>query len=77
MGTAYNRHCVERFLMHSIVVTSDNIKHKAGTSAIDEPIDFLCQEKFNLSVFKEIVKISRDCEAITQEVTEIISLLSR
>lgn len=70
VGTAHNPQHFSRLLVKSIAVMLDRIKDKADTLATDELTNLLYQERFKLSGCKEMVKISFDCQVITQEVVE-------
>lgn len=61
---------VESMLVVSLAVTMEKTMGRAGSAATDEVIHLLHQENFNLSVFKQMIKASGDCQIITQDVID-------
>lgn len=61
-----NRACgeidTESLLMVSLAVTLGKVRRRAGSAATDEFANLLHQQKFNLSVFKQRIKTSRDAK---------------
>lgn len=61
---------VERLLVVSLTVTLHKIRDRAGSAATDEFLSILHQENFNISVLKEVIKNSADCQVINQDVID-------
>lgn len=57
----------QRLFDVSLAVTLEKMKYSEGRADIDEVLRGLHHDEFNLGVFKEVVKFSRDCEIITQD----------
>lgn len=51
-----------------LVLTADKIRYAAGRDTVDEDIKVLHHEVFCLEIFKGMIKSSRDCESITQDI---------
>ena len=61
---------MEHMMAMSLALTLQNVSRRAGKETTDEVIQLLHDDKFNLNVFKKLVKGSSDCEEITQDVVK-------
>ena len=61
---------MEHMMAMSLALTLQNVSRRAGKETTDEVIQLLHDDKFNLNVFKKLVKSSSDCEEITQDVVK-------
>lgn len=64
------RNRVKRLLDGSLSVSLDKARDRAVSAVTDEVINFLHQENLNLDVFKEMIKNSGECQAISKDVID-------
>lgn len=70
MKSARGENIDERISVVSLHVTLEKTMGCDKSSAIDEVMNLLHLENFNMSLFKEIINTKRHCQDITQNVFE-------
>ena len=69
---AYGKHDnrVERLIVISLALNLDKIKYRSGAESATEVINILHHKKFNLDLFKDMVKGTEECAQISQDVID-------
>ena len=57
-----------RLLIMAIGVTMEKIQHITGPGLIEELIQLLHNEMFNVRVFKQMIRSREDCRSITESI---------
>jgi len=57
-----------RNIIAMIAITLEGIQDKAGSKSIDELVSLFHDEKFDIELFREMVKNREDCRKLTEDI---------